>query len=116
MNLYFIKAYNLSSSFRYPRNLFFVNGWYADQWWVGSEEEQEELKVKYNCNAAQRESLLPSTLAPATSGRVVLNYSAVADNGYVSPGLECPQPQKFANGYYVSYTLLSDWSCSGICL
>lgn len=87
MNLYFIKAYNLSSSFRYPRNLFFVNGWYADQWWVGSEEEQEELKVKYNCNAAQRESLLPSTLAPATSGRVVLNYSAVADNGYVSPGL-----------------------------
>lgn len=74
----------MSSDFRYPRNLFFVNGWYADKWWVGTETEQALLINKYNCNATHRESLLPSTLAPATSGRVVLNYSAVADNGFVS--------------------------------
>lgn len=77
------QAYNVSSTFKYPRNLFFVNGWYADRWWVGTDEEQAELKKKYNCDATQRESLLPSTIAPATSGRVVLNYSTVADNGFV---------------------------------
>ena len=60
-----------------------MNGWYADKWWEGTAEEQAELKRKYNCTAAQRESLLPSSLAPATSGRVVLNYSTIADNGYV---------------------------------
>ena len=74
----------MSSSFRYPQYLFFVNGWYNDRWWVGSEEEQAELVRKYNCDAAQRESLLPSTLAPATSdGLTVLNYSATSDNGHV---------------------------------
>ena len=81
---FIFQAYSVSNNFRYPQYLFFVNGWYNDRWWVGSEEEQTELIRKYNCDAAQRESLLPSTLAPATSGRTVLNYSVVADNGYVS--------------------------------
>ena len=60
------------------------NGWYPGQWWIGNQQEQEHLLKKYGCTASQRESLLPSALAMSTSGRVVLNYSAVADNGFVS--------------------------------
>lgn len=77
------KAHSISSGFKYPRYLFFVNGWLTDQWWVGSDQEQIDLLARYDCSAAQRESLLPSTLAPSTSGREVLNYSVVAENGYV---------------------------------
>ena len=40
---------------------------------------------KFGCSAEQRKSLVPYTLAVSTSGRVVLNYSAVADNGFVRP-------------------------------
>ena len=81
---YFIKAYNVSSSFGYPHHLFMINGWYLDRWWVGNDQEQAMLLEKYNCDAAMRESLLPYTLGFATTGGAVTNYSMVADNGYVS--------------------------------
>ena len=71
----------MNRRFRYPRNLFFMNGWYENQWWEGNEEEQADLLRKYNCSVSQRKSLLPFTLA--TSTVMVQDYSAVADNGYV---------------------------------
>ena len=63
-----------------------MNGWYVGRWWEGSKEEQAKLLKKYNCTAAQRESLLPSTLAPATSGITsgrIDDIFAVSDSGHV---------------------------------
>jgi len=71
-------------SFRYPRVQFFVNGWYPEKWWEGSEKEQAMLEQTYGCSVEERKSLVPFILGVSTSGRVVLNYSTVADNGYVS--------------------------------
>ena len=62
-----------------------VSGWYVGKWWEGSSEEQEQLMKTYGCSVEHRKSLVPFILAPKlTTGKVVANYSAVADNGYVS--------------------------------
>lgn len=47
-------------------------------------EEQAMLKKMFNCDAEQRKSLIPYSLSILSSGMVVVNYSAVADNGVVS--------------------------------
>lgn len=83
-----MKAYQKNKNFKYPRNLFFVIGWYPSSWWVGPMEEQISLLKKYNCTAEQRKSLIPYTIAVSTSGTMVLNYSTLADNGFVSYSLE----------------------------
>jgi len=62
-----------------------VSGWFVGDWWEGSPKEQKMLEEKYGCTVENRKSLVPYILAPKlTTGKVVSNYTAVADNGYVS--------------------------------
>ena len=41
------------------------------------------LQEIYGCSAEQRKSLVPYTFAVTKSGGVAVNFSAVADNGFV---------------------------------
>lgn len=60
-----------------------VIGWYAPQWWVGTDEEQEKVLAEFGCNAAQRESVLPYTLSPLQS-EFITDFTTVVDSGIVS--------------------------------
>lgn len=80
---FFFQAHQLGLI--YPQAQLIIVGWYANNWWVGTEEEQEELMDKYNgCTAEQRERVLSNTIAMRKAGRTFTDPSAVADSGIVS--------------------------------
>ena len=56
--------------------MFLTYGWYEDRWFA--EEMQED-----NCTSAQRESVLPYTLA-VLQDEFLTNLSAITDIGIVS--------------------------------
>ncbi len=71
--------------FQYPRAQFFVNGWFPNNWWEGSTEEQIMLEKNYDgCTVENRRSIAEYTLSVSNTGTTSLDYSAVADSGYVS--------------------------------
>ncbi len=62
-----------------------MNGWYRERWWEGSKLDQKTLEDKFDgCTVENRRSMVEYILTVSTSGSVVVNYSANADNGYVS--------------------------------
>ena len=69
-----LQAYR--SNMTYPRYMFLTYGWYEDRWFA--EEMQED-----NCTSAQRESVLPYTLA-VLQDEFLTNLSAITDTGIVS--------------------------------
>ena len=73
--------HNIMQAYRqgvmYPRYLFFFYGWYADQWWVGTEDED------LTCTSEQREMVISSGLAPVLD-EFTSNCSRVASTGTVS--------------------------------
>ncbi len=78
-----LQAYNVKENFKYPQNLFLINGWYPNNWWEGNKQDQEELQRIYNCNSEQRKSLIPYTLSILTAGLEPVNFSSVGDSQYV---------------------------------
>ena len=66
--------------------MFLFYGWYSDNWWVGTEKEQECLRVMYpGCTAEQRASVAVYSLAPLQAEFLVdQDESAVIDSGIVS--------------------------------
>ena len=68
------QAYNLNMT--YPRYMFLTYGWYKDRWFA--EEMQGD-----ECTPAQRESVLPYTLA-VLQDEFLTNLSAITDTGIVS--------------------------------
>ncbi len=78
-----LQAYNVKENFKYPQNLFLINGWYPNNWWEGNKQDQEELQRIYNCNSEQRKSLIPYTLSILSAGLEPVNFSSVGDSQYV---------------------------------
>ena len=69
----------------YPRALFMVVGWYGEQWWVGNEEEEAELRMQFrDCTVEDRMRVLGYTIAARKAGRLFTDASRVADSGIVS--------------------------------
>ena len=68
----------------YPRALFVLAGWYPPRWWEGDEAEQEDLMTRYDCSAADRESVIEYIIAPRKAGRTFTDPSARADSGIVN--------------------------------
>ena len=73
----------------YPRNLFLFLGWHTDNWWIGTEREQEDIRRVYpGCTAEQRASVVAYSLAPLQSEFLVdQDESTVIDSGIVSYSL-----------------------------
>jgi hypothetical protein len=71
----------------YPRALFMVVGWYAPQWWEGTEAEQLDLIERFECTLPDRERVMDYVVAPRKAGRRFTNASRVADSGLVSLNL-----------------------------
>ena len=69
-----LQAYK--SNMTYPRYMFLTYGWYEDRWFA--EEVQGD-----DCTPAQRESVLPYTLA-VLQDEFLTNLSAITDTGIVS--------------------------------
>ncbi len=78
------QVYSSNKDFRYPRVQFLINGWYNENWWEGSAEEQEDLERKFGCTTEQRKSLVQYILGVSTTAKDVENYTKISDNGYVS--------------------------------
>ena len=69
----------------YPRALFMVVGWYGEQWWIGNEEEEAELRMQFrDCTVQDRMKVLGYTIAARKAGRLFTDASRVADSGIVS--------------------------------
>ena len=70
----------------YPQNMFLFYGWYSDNWWMGTEDEQKYLLREYpGCTAEQRASVLAYSLAPLQAEFLVdQDERAVIDSGIVS--------------------------------
>ena len=68
----------------YPRNEFLLFGWYGQQWWIGSEEEEAMLQVLYgnSCSIADRERVIGPALAPIIE-EYISNCSKEVDSGIV---------------------------------
>ena len=83
-NLENLQAYKYNK--KYPQNLFLFYGWYIDKWWVGTEEDQENLKKLYpDCTSEQIASVVPYSLAPLQAEFLMdLNESTVISSGIVS--------------------------------
>lgn len=75
----------------YPRALFIIVGWYASDWWVGTEEEQQELIMMYGCTLENREAVLDHLMAARKSGRLFTDASRVADSGIVCKDHACKE-------------------------
>ena len=76
---------------RYPRYEFLFYGWYSEQWWIGSKQEQEQLQMLFNgnCSAAQRENVIGPAMAPLQN-EFITNCSKIIDSGIVSESIsEC---------------------------
>lgn len=68
---------------KYPRYEFLLYGWYDNQWWIGSaEEETKLLKLYNNCSIAERESVIGPALAPLAD-KFITNCSFTSQNGKV---------------------------------
>ena len=73
---------------RYPQYIFLFYGWYAKNWWVGTEEEQELLRnmpMYSKCTPEQRASVVPYSLAPLQAEFLDdQNESTIISSGIVS--------------------------------
>ena len=71
---------------RYPHHVFLFYGWYTSNWWLGTEQEQDELRTMYpNCTPEQRASVVSYSLAPLQAEFLEdQNKSAVISSGIVS--------------------------------
>ena len=61
----------------YPQYLFIFIGWYSDQWWIGSNNDN------LPCTPEQRERVIFSALAPIQE-EYISNCSKTVDTGIVS--------------------------------
>ena len=61
----------------YPRYLFLFYGWYNDQWWIASENEN------ISCTPEQMERVIGPALAPLQN-EFISNCSENSDTGIVS--------------------------------
>ena len=68
----------------YPRSLLLLVGWYPQQWWEGTEAEQEDLMTRYGCSVADRKEVLNYVIAPRKAGRTFTDPLTQADSGIVS--------------------------------
>ena len=71
---------------RYPQHVFLFYGWYANNWWLGTEQEQCLLRTMYpDCTPEQRASVVPYSLAPLQAEFLEdQNKSAIISSGIVS--------------------------------
>ena len=73
---------------RYPQYIFLFYGWYENNWWVGTEEEQDLLRnmsAFSGCTAEQRASVVPYSLAPLLAEFLQdQNESTIISSGIVS--------------------------------
>ena len=74
----------------YPRYLFLFYGWYNDQWWIGSKNEN------LSCTAEQRKRVISSGLAPLQD-ELISDCLKYADTGIVSL---CYKTYHIANNEY----------------
>ena len=83
-NVYYVMQAS-QQGIHYPRNQFLFYGWYEEQWWVGDEEEEDELRILYknNCTVEQREHVIGPAMAPLQD-EFISNCSIMADSGIVS--------------------------------
>ena len=69
----------------YPYSMFMFLGWYDQDWWIGSEEEQLHLESTYKgCTVKARFEVVKYSLAPL-SGYHTTDSFEVTDTGTVSP-------------------------------
>ena len=80
----FFQAYE--HKVQYPRNLFLFYGWYASDWWIGTEENQKDLQKIYpSCTPEQRASVVRYSLVPVIAEQLShQNQSTVTSTGIVS--------------------------------
>jgi hypothetical protein len=73
---------------RYPQYIFLLYGWYSPNWWVGTKEEQDNLRnipAFSDCTVEQRASVVRYSLAPLTAEFLHdQNESAIISSGIVS--------------------------------
>ena len=71
----FVQAYK--QGIIYPRYLFLFYGWYSDQWWIGSEDDN------ISCTTEQMETVIGPALAPIQD-EFISNCSRSTSTGIVS--------------------------------
>ena len=67
----------------YPRYQFIFPGWYDDNWWIGSAEQQMYLMEQYQCNVADRVQVLEYSFTIGQN-EFLTDYSVTVDSGIVS--------------------------------